>query len=92
VSLPARVGLLWSGRADDVERAFLELLRVLGWTERQNLVIEIRRAEGDAAALRGLATELVERRVHVIVTSGTTAIQAARQVTDRGSDRHGRRG
>jgi putative ABC transport system substrate-binding protein len=83
VSLPARVGVLWAGRTDDVERAFWERLRVLGWIEGQNLVIEIRRAEGDAGALRGLAMELVERRVHVIVTSGTTAIQAARQATDK---------
>jgi putative ABC transport system substrate-binding protein len=86
VSLPARVGLLGTGggpAADDLERALRERLRALGWIEGQNLVVEIRRAEGNTAALPRLASELVQQRVHVIVTSGTTAITAARQVTDR---------
>ena len=84
VSSPVIVGVLNpAGRpvADEVERASLERLRALGWIGGQNLVVEIRRAEGNAAVLQTLASELVQR-VRVIVASGTTAIQAARLATD----------
>ncbi len=88
VARPARVGFLDAGnvpagsRFTGAQRAFFDRLRELGWVEGQNLVIDIRRAEGKAEVLPTLASELVQRRVNVIVTSGTTAIQAARQVTD----------
>jgi len=65
-----------------MQRVFIERLRELGWVEGQNLEIEIRRAEGKAEVLSALASDLVQRRVDVIVTSGTTAIGAARQVTE----------
>ena len=48
----------------------------------QNLAIEILRADGKAEVLPALESELVKRRVNVIVTSGTTAILAVRQATD----------
>ncbi len=86
VTRPARVGLLLPGGLPStapVERAFVERLHELGWTEGQNLVLEIRRAEGKAEALPALASDLVQRQVHVMVASGTTAIQAARRATDR---------
>src|SRR5215813_15487712 len=79
---PARVGLLEAGSSSPMQRVFIERLRELGWVERQNLEIEIRRAEGKAEVLSALASDLVQRRVDVIVTSGTTAIGAARQVTE----------
>jgi putative ABC transport system substrate-binding protein len=85
VARPVRVGFLDAGGAAAVdfrEHAFLERLRELGWVDGQNLIIEILRAEGKAEALLALASELVQRRVNVIVTSGTTAIRAARQATD----------
>lgn len=83
-SQPARVGLLMPGGAPGApQRAFFERLRALGWIEGQNLVVETRRAGGKADVLPTLASELVERRVDVIVTVSTQAIQAARQATDK---------
>ncbi|MGH7306262.1 MAG: ABC transporter substrate-binding protein [Candidatus Rokuibacteriota bacterium] len=84
VARPVRVGILDAGGAatDSYFRAFFKRLRELGWVDGQNLAIEILRAEGNAEVLPALASELVQRRVNVIVTSGTTAIQAARQATD----------
>lgn len=86
ITRPARVGLLLPGGLPStapVERAFVERLRELGWTEGQNLVLEIRRAQGKPEMLPALASNLLQSQVHVMVASGTTAIQAARQVTDR---------
>lgn len=82
---PARVGFLDAGNAPAGSRfsaAFFNRLRELGWVEGQNLAIEVRRAEGKAEVLPALVAELVQRRVNVIVTTGTTAIRAARRVTD----------
>ncbi len=81
----ASIGLLLQGGLSStavVEQAFFARLRELGWTEGQNLIVEIRRAEGKPEVLPALASELVQRRVQVIVASGTTAIRAARQVTE----------
>ena len=56
-------------------------LRALGYVEGQNLVIEERFAEGKVERLSDLATELVRRKVDVIVAAGTAAIRAAQQAT-----------
>jgi ABC-type uncharacterized transport system substrate-binding protein len=56
-------------------------LRELGYTEGQNLRVERRFAEGKRDRLPGLARELVQRRVDVIVAVGNEAIQAARDAT-----------
>ncbi len=50
--------------------------------EGQNIAIEFRWAEGKYDRLPGLAAELVRLKVNVIVTSGTPAIQAAKQATE----------
>ena len=55
-------------------------LRELGYLEGQNLVVERRFAEGKIARLPGLARELMQLRVDVIVAFGAAAVQATRGV------------
>src|SRR6516162_5373040 len=47
--------------------AFLEGLQQLGWTPSRNVRIEVRYAEGDQAALRKYAAELVALAPDVLV-------------------------
>jgi putative ABC transport system substrate-binding protein len=61
--------------------AFLRTLRGLGWIEGQNLIIEYRWAEGNVDRLPGLAAELVERKVDVIVAPAGSAALAAKNAT-----------
>ena len=60
---------------------FLEGMRELGHVEGKNLVIEWRFADGKSERLPGLARELVNLKVDVIVTAGTAATSAAQKVT-----------
>jgi putative tryptophan/tyrosine transport system substrate-binding protein len=79
-----RVGVLTlgtaTGNARDLE-AFRDRLNSLGYAEGQNLVIERRYAEGQAARLPDLAAELVRLNVDVIVTITTPAALAAKAAT-----------
>ena len=54
---------------------------MLGWIEDQNLVVEMRSAGGNADLVPGLATELVELKVDVIVATGAIASLAAKNAT-----------
>ena len=56
-------------------------LRELGYIEGKNITIEYRFAQEKADRLRGLATELVNLKVDLIVTGGPTATRAAQQAT-----------
>lgn len=56
-------------------------LRELGYVEGENLVIERRFAEEQLDRLPGLAHELVQRRVDVIVAISNLAIDAAKAAT-----------
>jgi len=62
--------------------AFREGLRVLGYAEGENLVIEQRYAAGRLERLPELAAELVRLKVDVLVTygSGSSAKQATRSI------------
>ena len=66
-------GLPWDG--------FRGGLRELGYVEGRTLLIEWRRAEGRVDRYPTLASELVELKVDLIVTSGTPAALAAKQAT-----------
>jgi ABC-type uncharacterized transport system substrate-binding protein len=61
--------------------AFREGLRDLGYVEAKNIVIEWRFADGKADRLIGLAAELVQLKVDVLVSGGSTATRAAKNAT-----------
>lgn len=69
--------------ADDTPllQAFIEGLRVLGYTEGQDIVIEHRSAEGRFEALPTLAQELALRKVDLVVAPTTPAARAAKAAT-----------
>src|SRR5215471_18353249 len=56
-------------------------LRDRGWLEGTNLLIEYRWAEGDYKRLRGLAEELVQLKVDVLVTHASPGALAAKSAT-----------
>jgi putative tryptophan/tyrosine transport system substrate-binding protein len=61
--------------------AFVQRLRELGWIEGRTIAIEYRWAEGRAERAAEIAAELVQRKVDVIVTSGTAVVVAAMRAT-----------
>jgi len=62
-------------------QAFRQGLREAGYTEGRDVTIEWRWANGDYARLPKLASELVERKVDVIVADITVATQEAKRAT-----------
>src|SRR5215467_15100839 len=60
--------------------AFVQRLRELGWVEGQTVAIEIRWAEGRGARYAEIAAEFVQLKVDAILTIGTPATLAAKQV------------
>jgi putative ABC transport system substrate-binding protein len=84
-SIPV-IGLLSSGRQNrnsPALRAFRQGLSETGYVEDRNLAIEYRWAEERLRELPGLAAELIQRQVTVIVTLGGSAltIDAAKAAT-----------
>ncbi len=80
----ARIGYLSAGSSDSVRNRVEALragLRDLGYVEGKNILIEFRWANGKYERLPGLAAELVQLKVAVIVAAGTTDIQAAQRAT-----------
>jgi putative ABC transport system substrate-binding protein len=61
--------------------AFLEGLQQLGWTPGRNVQIEVRYAEGDEAAIRKYAAELVALAPDVLVAGGGAPAEVALKVT-----------
>jgi len=81
----ARVGRVYTGAPSTVPRGFStfsERLQELGWVEGRNVVFETRWAEGRDERFPALIRDLVERRVDVIVVTGTAAAVAAKHVTN----------
>ena len=68
---------IWSANV----AAFLLRLRELGWVDGRNVTIEYRWAAGRDERYAELAAELVQRKVDVIVTAGTTAVMAVKKAT-----------
>ena len=82
-SLPV-VGLLGAESPDlnsDLLGAFRQGLKETGFIEGQNLVIEYRWTEGHNDRLSAFATDMVRRRVAVIVAITTPSVLAAKKVT-----------
>ena len=61
--------------------AFRQGLRELGYVEEKNIAIDWRSAEGKFELQGALALELVRLKVDVIVSSGPTMTQAAKEAT-----------
>jgi putative ABC transport system substrate-binding protein len=81
-----RIGFVGMPSADSLPQrteAFRAGLRDLGYQEGRNIVIEYRWADGRYERLPALFAEMVRLNVDVIVTHGTPAALAAKQVTDR---------
>ena len=81
-----RVGFLAGRHVDFLDSdynygPFRQGMRELGYVEGRNLAIEWRSAEGKNERLPGLATELVNLKVDVIVVAGTPAASAAQKAT-----------
>ena len=79
-----RIGVLTGGFGPDSQarlEAFLKALAQLGWTDGQNVRLEIRRGGGDADAIRKHATELAALAPDVIMAVGGTATGALLQAT-----------
>src|SRR5688500_13408450 len=79
---PVRVGLLAPGSPpfssfDTATKA----LRGLGYRHGENIILEVRYAEGTPGRLRMLAKELVDLPVQVIVAFSNPAVFASKQVT-----------
>jgi putative tryptophan/tyrosine transport system substrate-binding protein len=81
----SRIGYLGASSASLERRAldaFRQTLRDLGHVEGENITIEYRWAEGDDSRLLGLAFDLIQLKVEVIVTEGTPGTLAAKQATN----------
>jgi putative ABC transport system substrate-binding protein len=76
-----RIGYLrrTSREAADIEALRLGL-RELGYVEGQNLVIDERYADGDAARLPDLARELIQLKEQVLIVDGGATVRAVREV------------
>jgi len=61
--------------------AILQGLRERGYIDGQNLTIEYRSAQGKFERLPVLAAELVDLKVDIILTAGSTATRAAKEAT-----------
>src|SRR3712207_2100859 len=75
-----RIGVLGNENTPPWE-GFRQGLRDLGYIDGRNVTIEWRWSEGRTDRLPGLANELVNQQVDIIVTSGTQANRAAKQAT-----------
>jgi putative ABC transport system substrate-binding protein len=74
-----RIGFL--SVSPSVDSDFFEGLRDLGYVDQKNVIVEHRSAEGKSERLPGLAADLVNLKVDVVVTRGTAAANAAKQAT-----------
>jgi putative ABC transport system substrate-binding protein len=77
----SRIGYLRRTSVEPADIAALRLgLRELGYVEGQDLIIDERYANGDAARLPDLARELIALKVQVLVVDGGTTVRAVRDV------------
>jgi putative ABC transport system substrate-binding protein len=70
-----------SSAVAELNEAFRQGLRDLGYMEGKNIVIEWRSAEGKSDRLPALATELVRLKVDLIVTAGPLVTRAVKEAT-----------
>ena len=81
---PLRLGFVGPGSPSTAPRglqAFWKRLRELGYVEGQNLIVEAGWAEGNPDRLPRLMSDVLGRKVDVLVTYGTAAAIAAKAAT-----------
>ena len=81
-----RVGALIALAADDPQSqrqltAFVQGLQELGWTEGQNVRVDVRWAAGNTERTRGYAAELLDLGCEVILASGGMVVAGVLQAT-----------
>jgi putative ABC transport system substrate-binding protein len=80
-----RIGLLSYAASDSGGaarwKALQEQLHELGYVEGRDVIFEARWGDGQVGRLRGLAAELIDARVDILVTAGTEMALAAKQAT-----------
>src|SRR5262244_4207705 len=79
-----RIGYLQGGsNATSTHRveAFRQGLRDLGYVEGKNIAIEWRSTDGNPHRTAALAAELVQSKVDIIVTAGSSATRYAKAAT-----------
>ena len=80
-----RVGYLSPAPETDLARqlfgAFRLRLQEMGYVEGRNLILDVRRGDGDIARLPGLAAELVSLRPDVFVAVGTAGTAPTQKAT-----------
>jgi len=74
-------GATAAGNSPEIVDAFRRGMRDYGWIDGRNLTILYRFADGRLDRLDGLATELVQARVELIVATTPAALAAARRAT-----------
>jgi putative ABC transport system substrate-binding protein len=77
------IGLLDGGERLEWWGAFVQQMRDLGYVEGRNVRYERRYAKGQNEALPGLAKQLVDARVDLVVTSGGSAAVAAKRASSK---------
>src|SRR6516164_8371425 len=81
---PATIGFLGSYTPSTQRHwnaAFVKRLQELGWSDRNNVVIEFRWSDGDADRAAEIAAEFVRMKVDVLVTAGTAPGLALKNAT-----------
>ena len=77
-----RIGYLSQRSANETrDEAFRQGLHEVGYSEGQNIVIEVRSADGKLDRLPALASELVRLKVDIIVSTSGAVTSAAKQAT-----------
>jgi len=81
-----RIGLLISGgrtATAPLADAFRQGLRELGYVEAKTIALEVRWGEGKQNRIAGLASELLQLNVKIIITGGGSALLAAKKTTSQ---------
>jgi putative ABC transport system substrate-binding protein len=78
------IGYLWLGAADEgdsTKRGLQRGLVDLGYVEGRNIIVDYRYAEGHEERLAALVGELIEAKVHIIVSPGSVVTRAVQKAT-----------
>jgi putative tryptophan/tyrosine transport system substrate-binding protein len=76
-----RIGVLLVSARGSALDAFRQGLRDFGYIEGKNIHVEYRFAKGNPERILPLATDLIDKKVDLILTAGTAQAQAIRQAT-----------